>query len=196
MTKSNIKFILVALFAPLLFVQCNNDDDTVDPPAGNDFSGTYAQQDIMGRPGINTVFGSSEAVKNSYNVSIPSNRESFQPGFEAMLEAYHDAFGATLDYEANILGLDAATFTTVLAQFDALQIAPDGPTTYYNGTQVLTGRTLSDDVIDVSLILMFGGATGDRFDGDNGTPELVTDNVGAGDRVFENVFPYMEAPNM
>ncbi|NND63842.1 MAG: DUF4331 family protein [Flavobacteriaceae bacterium] len=221
----SLKFIMLAICTSLLFVQCADDDDngnvieqancddgimngdeegvdcggSCEPCVGNlDFSGTFMQEDIMGRPGVNTVFSGSDNVKNDFNSSIVSDRASFQPTFEATLEAYHDvygdALGVELDYETNILGLDAPTFTTVLAQFDALQVAPEGTTTYFDGTNALTGRTLGDDVIDISLTLMFGGTTGTRFDGNNGTPQLTSDGVGPGDRDFTLPFPYMESP--
>jgi len=199
----NIKFIVVALFASLTFVACNNDDDTDDekPPTAPTFTGTYAQEDIMGRPGINTVFSGSDMVKNNFNTSVVSERSSFQPTFEGTLEAYHDvygdALGVDLDYEANILVLDAPTFTTVLAQFDALQVAPEGETIYFNPNTglALTGRKLSDDVIDVSLTLMFGGNDGARFDGNGGTPQLTSDGVGSGSRTYNQGFPYLNVPN-
>jgi len=223
----NIKYIALSLCLGLLFTQCKDDDDngnvieqaTCDDGIMNgdeegvdcggscvscfdliDFSGTYMQEDIMGRPGVNTVFSGSDMVKNDFNVSLVTERASFQPTFEATLEAYHDvygdALGVDLDYEANILGLDAPTFTTVLAQFDALQVAPDAQTTYFdpNTGVALTGRTLADDVIDISLILMFGGNDGARFDGNNGTPQLTSDGVGPGDRDFGLPFPYLETP--
>lgn len=237
MKLNRYTIVLVALFTSLLFIQCADDDDngnvieqpTCDDGIQNgdeegvdcggscpactdddaiDFSGTFVQEDIMGRPGINTVFSGSDIVKNDFNNSVVADRASFQPIFEATLELYHDvygdALGVSIDYETNILGLDAPTFTTVLAQFDALQVAPDGPTTYFDpGTgTALTGRNLADDVIDISLILMFGGMDGTRFDGaDNDgdgmpdTPQLTSDGVDSGDRDFGLSFPYLEAPN-
>ena len=222
-----IKFLFIAIMLGGLLVQCdddengnvivqetcddgiqNGDEEGVDcggsacePCVGSlDFSGTYVQEDIVGRPGVNTVFSGSDIVKNDFNVSLVNDRVVFQPIFEETLEAYHDVYGdalmTTIDYETNILGLDATTFTTVLAQFDALQVAPDGQTTYFDpGTgAVLTGRALSDDVIDISLTLMFGGTTGTRFDGNNGTPQLTSDGVGSGDRDFSLPFPYLENP--
>ncbi len=223
------KLVCIAICASLLFVQCDDDEngnvilqETCDDDIQNgdeegidcggsacvpcvdalDFSGSYEQEDIMGRPAVNTVFSGNDTVKNDFNNSIVSDRASFQPIFEATLELYHDvygdALGVDLDYETNILDLDAPTFTTVLAQFDALQVAPNGQTTYFDpGTgAVLTGRTLSDDVIDISLTLMFGGTSGTRFDGNNGTPQLTTDGVDSGDRDFSLGFPYLEAPNL
>ncbi|MFT4802594.1 MAG: hypothetical protein ACI93N_002374, partial [Flavobacteriaceae bacterium] len=55
-------------------------------------------------------------------------------------------------------------------------------------------RYLSDDVMDQTLTLMFGGTNGTRFDGNNDTPQLTTDAVGPGDRDFTLSFPYLEAP--
>ncbi|RDK87149.1 DUF4331 domain-containing protein [Marinirhabdus gelatinilytica] len=226
---------VIALCTTTMFVQCADDDDngnainepTCDDGIMNadeegidcggtfcepcavvlDFSGTYTQEDHMGRPGINTVFGGSDQVKNSFNVSITSDRATFQPIFESTLENYFDEYAvelgldpANVNYETNILGLDATVFTTVLAQFDALQVAPDGETTYFNpGTgAALTGRNLADDVIDISLILMFGGddLMNLNFDGDPaGEPLLITDGVDAGDRDFSLDFPYMSTVN-
>lgn len=187
---------------------CDGDGMTGEP----DFSGMYTQVDHMGRPGINTVLGfdmdGQPSVKDAQNVSIPSEMAAaFQAGYEARLEQYHDVYAGLLgfqpedvDYENNILGLDATVLTTYLAA-DVLEVAPDGPTTYFNpgtdndgdgrilvpdGDEVgLTGRTLQDDVIDISLILLFGGYEGDRFSGqdtnDDGVqdlPRLTSDGVG------------------
>jgi len=196
-------FSLVALtfMGAVFFTSCGDDDDMMPEPTV-DLTGTFQQEDVMGRPAITTVFGGTDMVKNNYNAGAPNPtaRAAYQPGFQALLEGYHDvygdALGVALDYETNILGLDAATFTTVLANFDALQVAPEGQTTYFNPTTglALTGRALSDDVIDVSLTLMFGGTTGTRFDGNGGTPQLTSDGVGVGDRVFSTTFPYLEDP--
>jgi hypothetical protein len=236
MTSNNLKYILFALCTSLLFIQCADDDDngnvisqiTCNDGIQNgdeegidcggsacepcitdiDFTGTFVQLDIVGRPAINTVFSGTDMVKNNFNVSEVSNRSSYQPIFETTLEAYHDVYAAALgipledlNYESNIFDLDATTFTTVLAQFDALQVSPSGQTTYYDSASglALTGRNLSDDVIDISLTLMFGGSDGTRFDGSdtNGdgnpdTPQLTSDGVGPGDRDFSLSFPYLE----
>jgi len=233
MKTYNIKLVLLAICTSLLFVQCvdddengnvieqelcsdgiqNGDEEGVDcggsdcvPCIGSiDFTGTFIQEDILGRPAVNTAFSGSNEVKDNFNVSVVSKRndtilypDNFQRVFEETLELYHDvygdALGVDLDYETNILNLDAPTFTTVLAHFDALQVAPNAPTTYFDGTNILTGRTLGDDVIDISLTLMFGGTTGTRFDGNNGTPQLTSDGVGVGDRDLTLPFPYMESP--
>jgi hypothetical protein len=199
--KLIIAFITIC--ASLLFVKCSDDDSIVVIPQEIVFSGTFSQEDSMGSPGINTIFSGSGDLKNNFNKSIPTNRATFQPILQATLELYHDVYAvslgvdpANLDYETNILGLDAATFNTILAQFDALQVAPEGETIYFNLTTglALTSRKLTDDVIDVSLTLMFGGTAGNRFDGNNGTPQLTSDGVGVGDRTFGS-FPYLNTSN-
>ncbi|MEJ1223681.1 DUF4331 family protein [Sediminicola sp. 1XM1-17] len=210
----NIKTTFLSVLAVAALASCSNDDDmTMEPtPMGTDFSGTYTQADHMGRPGINTVFSADingqTNVKNSFNRTIPSQMNAqFQAGFEARLEQYHDVYAELLgfqpedvNYETNILGLDATTLTTVLAN-DALDVAPDMPTTYFNGTQVLTGRALADDVIDISLTLLFGGETGARFsgqdtnnDGNADLPRLTSDGV-ALTATLSTSFPYLGAPN-
>lgn len=209
-------------------VDCGGSCDSCEPEMMSiDFSGTYAQIDHMGRPGINTVLSfdmdGQPSVKDAHNVTIPSEMTAFfQAGFEARLEQYHDVYAgllgldpAAVNYENNILGLDAATLTTVLAA-DALDVAPNAPTTYFNpGTDLdndgrllvpdgdevaLTGRTPSDDIIDVSLILLFGGMEGDRFSGqdvdDDGIqdlPRLTSDGVGLTADI-DSSFPYLGNP--
>ena len=92
-------------------------------------------------------------------------------------------------YTTNLLGLDAATFTGVLAT-DVLTASTTGPTTFYDGVaaNTLSGRNLTDDVIDVELILIFGGPTG----GSN--PALTSDHVNGNDKTFLASFPYEAAP--
>lgn len=200
------------------------DGDGMDPdPIEPDFSGTYAQVDFMGRPGINTVLSADGDIKDMHNVSIPSEMAAiFQAGFEARLEAYHDVYANLLgadpmdvNYENNILGLDAATLTGYLAA-DVLEVAPNLPTTYFDpgtdfdmdgrilvpdGDEVaLTGRRPQDDVIDVSLILLFGGMEGDRFSGQDtdmdgmaDLPRLTSDGVSLTADIT-TTFPYLGAP--
>ena len=206
---------------------CENAMNPMEP----DFTGTYAQVDFMGRPGINTVLSFDGETKNSHNLSIPSEMQAtFQAAFEARLEAYHDVYANILgadptavNYEPNILGdilngpmddgytnnpVSATVLTTVLSN-DVLEVAPDLPTTYFNGGSGapnyegaigLTGRAPQDDVIDVSLILLFGGGNGARFsvqdsDGDGmaDLPRLTSDGVGL-TATLGTTFPYLGAP--
>ncbi|RIV69008.1 DUF4331 family protein [Flagellimonas aequoris] len=226
-------FTSVFLIATL--VGCNDDDNSPymyddmmdDDMMSVDFSGTYSQEDHLGRPGINTTLSydmdGQPSIKDAHNMTIPSEMTAmFQAGFQARLEQYHDVYAlklgldpADVNYENNILGLDAATLTTVLSA-DVLEVAPDLPTTYFDpgtdfdndgrilvpdGDEVaLTGRRPSDDIIDVSLILFFGGMEGDRFSGqdldDDGVadlPRLTSDGVSLTADI-STTFPYLGAP--
>jgi hypothetical protein len=183
--KSNIKLVLSTLLMTVFVMSCSNDDDNNNMPETIDFSGTFAQQDQMGRPAVNTVFVSSSS-KNMFNTTIPSEQNaSFQSMFQANLEGLSPAYANPGD--ANALGLDSATFTGLLAT-DVLNVSLDGTTTFFDGTNVLTGRALADDVITVELLLIFGGEDFTE------NPGLSNDNVDENDKPFLASFPYLAAP--
>jgi hypothetical protein len=64
----------------------------------------------------------------------------------------------------------------------------DNSTTFYDGTNVLTGRNLTDDAITVELLLIFGGEDFSE------NPGLSNDNVNANDKTFLTSFPYLASP--
>jgi len=163
-------------------VSCSNNDTTPIIPVQNvEFSGTYVQQDQMARPAINTVFIASGAPKDAFNAAIPSEMgASYQPIFQNRLLALNSL------YTVNALGQTASQFTGLLST-DVLNVKKNGTTTFFDGTNVLTGRALADDVIDVELLLIFGGPTGTMNAG------LTSDHVNANDKPFLTSFPYLAA---
>jgi Domain of unknown function (DUF4331) len=174
--KTNKYKILALSFLSItsVFVSCNNDDSS-----SPDFTGNYVQQDQMARPAINTVFIAPGATKDAFNAAIPSAMgAAYQGIFESRLLALNSG------YTTNALGQTAAQLTGLLAT-DVLNVSKVAPTTFFDGTNVLTGRKANDDVIDVELLLLFGGPTG----ADN--PGLTSDNVGANDKAFSTSFPYL-----
>lgn len=183
MKFNNIKIFAFAILASMTAFNCSNDDDNMVDPAGPDFSGTFVTQDQMARPAINTVFVSS-GMKDQFNTTIPSQQgAAFQSMFEARLLALNP------DYTTNALTFTAAQFTGALAT-DVLTVSLDGTTTFFDGTNVLTGRALADDVITTELLLIFGGPDGTE------KPGLTDDNVDANDKVFSSSFPYLASPHM
>ena len=72
---------------------------------------------------------------------------------------------------------------------DVLNASTTGKTTFYDGTNVLTGRALADDVIDVELTLIFGGPAG------TANPGLTSDHVDHNDVPFLTEFPYLAQPH-
>ena len=157
-----------------VLVSCNSDDSS-----SPDFTGNYVQQDQMARPAINTVFIAAGAPKDAFNSTIPSAMgATYQSVFEARLLALNAG------YTTNALGQTAAQLTGLLAT-DVLNVSKTAPTTFFDGTNVLTGRKANDDVIDVELLLIFGGPTGAS------NPGLTSDNVDTNDKAFSASFPYL-----
>jgi hypothetical protein len=181
MEKHFIKTLLAGSFLIMVGAAAcsksnNNNNNNPTPPVIY-----YDQADQVGRPAINTVFIPASG-KDSFNTTIPT----MMPGLftNDMTTSLH-----TLNpgYTTNLLGLTAPQFIGVLST-DVLNASTTGVTSFYNGTQVLTGRTLSDDVIDVELTLVFGGPNG------SANPGLTSDHVNANDKPFLASFPYEAAP--
>jgi len=162
----------------ICFASCKKSNNTPTTPV----SPYYDQADQMGRPAVNTVFIPASG-KDSFNTVPPSQ----MPGLFAN-DMKKSLLGVNPGYTTNLLGLTADQFVGVLAN-DVLNVSTSGPTSFYNGTQVLTGRTLGDDVIDVELTLIFGGPSG------TANPGLTSDHVNANDVPFLTSFPYLASPH-
>jgi hypothetical protein len=173
--KKTFVYILLAGSAMLMAVaSCKKSDSS---PA----TVYYQGGDQMARPAINTVFVDA-AAKDSFNNATPSQMSGlFLAKFKARLKALNPA------YTTNALGLTADQLTGLLVT-DVLNVSTTGTTTFFDGTNVLTGRTLGDDVIDTELLLLFGGPDG------KANPGLTKDNVNANDKTFSSAFPYLASP--
>lgn len=179
MKIKNIQLAAIAMLVSTAFVSCSDNDDSTPVVPQVDFSGTYVQKDQMARPAINTVFIASGDPKDVFNTTTPSTMgASYQSVFQSRLLALNPG------YTTNALGQTAAQLTGLLAT-DVLGVSKTGTTTFFDGTNVLTGRALADDVIDTELLLIFGGPTG----GSN--PGLTSDNVSSNDKPFLTSFPYL-----
>lgn len=165
-------------------------------------SPTYATIDQMGRPGINTVFNffADGAVKNDFNLTTPEGGTAPPSFFEGTIDLLQEYIGLDSDNYTNILGLDNTTTATVLSN-DVLTSNLDFPSSYGPSDlnsivpfeNVLNGRRLSDDIIDVTLILIFAGNDlGALNDIQLG---LISDNINENDVEFSNAFPYLASPN-
>ncbi len=175
--KATIKLIAFVIGGSIFATACKKSSD----PAPTVY---YQQQDQMGRPAINTVFVTAAADKDAFNTTAPSAQNAaFQAKFQTRL------LGLNAGYTTNALGQNAATFTGLLAT-DVLGVSTTGPTTFFDGVpaNTLSGRALADDVIDVELLLIFGGPTGAS------NPTLTKDNVNANDKAFSASFPYLASP--
>jgi hypothetical protein len=175
MTIHSISKVLLIAIGLSTFAACDKDDD--------DKTMTYYQtQDQMARPAINTVFVSA-ADKDVFNTATPSTMNGMFAGkFKSKLLALNPG------YTTNLLGLNADQFTNVLVT-DVLSASTTAPTTFFDGTNILTGRALADDVIDVELTLIFGGPAG------TSNPGLTSDHVNGNDKEFMTSFPYLADPH-
>lgn len=173
-----IKIYALILGAAIVASSCNKDDDMPAPTV------YYEQQDQMARPAINTVFVTAAADKDAFNTTAPSAQgAAFQSKFQTRLLALNPG------YTTNALGQTAAQLTGLLAT-DVLGVSTTGPTTFFDGVpaNTLSGRKLDDDVIDVELLLIFGGPAG------TSNPTLTKDNVNSNDKAFSASFPYLASP--
>lgn len=142
----------------------------------------FDQADQAARPAINTVFISA-ADKDKFNQTPPATMASvFASEMKTNMLALNPG------YTTNLLGLTADQFIGVVST-DVLNVSTLGKTTFYDGTNVLTGRALADDVIDVELTLVFGGPHG------TANPGLTSDHVNANDVPFLPEFPYLAQPH-
>ena len=177
MIRINKFSILPLLATGLFFASCK---DKNNPPTDSfDVSGTFVINDQMARPAINTVFVNS-ARKNEFNTTVPTAMDAaFNAQFQSVLTGFN--------YTTNALGQTKAQFAGLLVT-DVLNAKLNGTTTFFDGVNVLTGRALADDVIDVELLLIFGGPTGAS------NPTLTKDNVNSNDKAFLATFPFEAAP--
>ena len=146
-------------------------------------NGTVADQ--MGRPAINTVFNSSTADKEAFNVTAPAKQRTAMNGkFRQNVIDVLKAF-SSLDTEKAYTNGQARTLADVLLpdviRYTLGSVAA-GP---------LNGRGLADDVIDAELNIVTGGFA---FAGRDETGAIPTDGVGPHSDYLSK-FPYLGVPH-
>jgi hypothetical protein len=174
--KKTFVYIFIASSVLLVAAASCKKNDTTTPAVVY-----YQGGDQMARPAINTVFVTT-ADKDNFNNTIPSAMgAAFQAKFKTQLLALNK------NYTTNALTQTADQLTGLLST-DVLNVSTTAATSFYDGTNLLTGRALGDDVIDTELLLLFGGPDG------KSNPTLTKDNVNANDKAFLSTFPYLASP--
>lgn len=181
------RIFYISLFGALV-TSCSLNEDAAGGRNNNNeevivgFDGSFEIVDRVGRPSINTALVNGDR-KETFNTTITSELQAnFSSEIETEIMRLSPEFNTPTD--TNILGQTAAELAELLAN-DVLNVSLNGPTTFFDGTNILTGRTLEDDVMDTELLLIFGGSDGEQ------NPNLTTDFVNNNDRGFLRSFPYL-----
>jgi hypothetical protein len=150
--------------------------------------GAWVARDQMGRPAINTVFNTTAADKEQFNVTPPAQQATADGGkFVTNTKNVLLALSA-LDGEGAYQDGQAAALASVLI--------PD-VITYDTATHAvgpLNGRRLGDDVIDVELNITTGGDPLGLFADRDGTGGVPSDCVGP-HTDYQASWPYLGVPH-
>jgi hypothetical protein len=137
--------------------------------------------DRMGKPALATVFinpfgGSSD--KDAYNQTSPVDDVAMWGGlFTAVLDVFYA--------DAALPGVITGLLLPDTIHLDVANLGKSTGTSFTGDLagNILNGRTLAEDVIDLELLVVTGGL--------EGSPVLTTDGVAANDVPFPGTFPYL-----
>lgn len=164
---------------------------TTSTPSG----GTYHQVDRLARPVVNEVFATvannehkinDEAIPTEDHTALASNIQAFMNQAAGRSAATTDAIKSVLVpdvLKADLGKTDGAAY---------LGVETGGVTGGKFG-----GRKLTDDVVDISLGVVFGNtisALGLAPDDGKEIATLTSDHVDASGKHFANTFPYLGTP--
>lgn len=165
---------------------------TTSVPAGGS---TFTQRDRLANPVVNEVFATVANDRHKTNneiaptgdpAELANDIQSFMTGTAGRSQAITDVVKAVLVPDVMLADLSKPGPASYLG------VQTNGAT---GGT--FGGRALTDDVVDISLGVVFGNtisALGLAPDDGNAILTLTSDNVGAGGKNFTNTFPYLGSP--
>lgn len=145
-------------------------------------NGSFAQIERLAVPALNELFMDFKAHFAS-NLRTPTQDASNQSNF---IQSFVNTIGRPE-------GIADAVISVAIP--DVVQADLSKPTGSYFGTQLAQdfgGRRPKDDVIDVTLSVVFGHAVTNITAGE--IPALTSDNVGPNDANFLSTFPYLGDP--
>jgi hypothetical protein len=158
---------------------------------------TYSQVDRLARPAVNEVFATVANDRHKINdeiappqdpTQIANDIQSFMTGTAGRSQAITDVVKAVLVPDVMKANLSSSATTAAY-----LGVETNGATGSTFG-----GRAPADDVVDISLGVIFGNtvpALGLAPDDGKEIPTLTSDNVGPGAKHFSSgSFPYLGAP--
>jgi hypothetical protein len=141
--------------------------------------------DRMGKPALATVFVNpfgGESDKDAYNQTAPSaDVATWGPLFTAVLDVFYA--------DAGLPGVITGLLLPDVLHLDVSNLGKSTGTSFTGDKagNILNGRTLAEDVIDLELLVVTGGLEGNAV--------LTTDDVDANDVAFPGTFPYLAPAN-
>lgn len=164
---------------------------TTGVPVGG---GMFKQQDRLANPVVNEVFGTFANDRHKINNEIAPSGDGTQ--LKKDIQNFMTFPAGRSQAHINVVKavLVPDTMKADLSQMGAayLGVETKGATGGRFG-----GRKLTDDVVDISLGIVFGTTLSDLGlvpDDGKAIPALTSDNVGAGGKHFSNTFPYLGTP--
>jgi hypothetical protein len=164
---------------------------TTSVPDGN----TYRQKDRLARPVVNEVFATASNGRHQVNDEISP--------IDDINEIAND-IQSFMTFPAGrsqaITNVVKAVLVPDVMKADLSQTGPAAYLGYETGGATggtFGGRKLTDDVVDISLGVVFGNtipALGLAPDDGHEIPSLTSDNVGPEGKHFVHTFPYLGAP--
>jgi Domain of unknown function (DUF4331) len=189
---------VAAGFSLLAFAGCSNDPTLT----GTNVPSNFIQIDRVGRPAINTIFAPF-AQHDANDRGVPSNdAKIIGPEIAGFMTQTAGRSAATATAAQALLLTNNAD--VLLADLSQSGLA--GYLGVETGGKIgaaFGGRGLTDDVMTTNLGIAFGntlttlGLTtddGKENNGQNGTPQLSTDNVTSSSVTATSTFPYLAAP--
>ena len=166
----------------------------------------YHQQDRLARPAINEVLATVSNLRHHINNMDNPTDDSSQLKTDILSFMTFPAGRSTAIKNALAAVLVPDVMIADLSQ-TGVPAAYLGVETQGLSGSKFGGRALTDDVVDIDLMAIFGplipklsalnpGLFGGVIPDDGKElPTFETDNVGAGDKVFLNAFPYLGVPH-
>lgn len=202
--NNTLKIALAAAMAATL-AGCGGSGVNINPAAPSVISmwtttsvptrGSWEQMDRLARPVVNEVLATVANDRHQVNdrVSPESDRDELQNDIESFLVFPANRSVAIRNVIKSVLVPDMLKFDVSKSDSAAyLGVETGGATGGKFG-----GRKLTDDVVDISLGVVFGTTVSDLglapADG-NQIATLTSDNVDASGKQFTNTFPYLGAP--
>lgn len=157
--------------------------------------GTFRQVDRLARPAVNEVFATVANDRHKVNDEIApvDDKNELKKDIQSFMTFPAGRSTAIRDVVAGVLVPDVMRADLrSMDEASYLGVETNGATGGKFG-----GRGLSDDVVDISLGVIFGGtvpALGLAPDDGKEIPTLVSDNVGPEGKHFTGTFPFLGAP--